>query len=80
MTCNVTQECPNDIWFLDIDCSNHMTRNKDFFSNLDTSIQYEVKLGNDIKVCVKGKGMIVVYIRDGDKRTIDAVYYVPILK
>ena len=37
-------------------------------------------MGNDIKVCVKGKGMIVVYIRDGDRRTIDDVYYVPSLK
>ena len=57
-----------------------MTGNKDLFSNLDTNIQCEVKLGNDIKVCVKGKGMIVVYTRDGDRRPIDDVYYVPSLK
>ena len=50
------------------------------FSNLDTSIQFEVKLGNDNKVCVKGKGMIGVYTRNGERRTIDDVYYVPSLK
>lgn len=77
MTCNVSQECLNDIWFLDTGCSNHMTRNKDLFSNLDTSIKSEAKLGNDIKVCVKGKGMIVVYTRYGDRIKIDDVYYVP---
>ena len=60
MTCNVTQECSNGIWFLDSGCSNHMTGNKDLFSNLDTNIQSEVKLGNDNKVCAIGKGMIVV--------------------
>lgn len=50
------------------------------FSNLDSSIQFEVKLGSSIKVCVKGKGVIVVYTRNGDRRTINYVYYVPSLK
>lgn len=31
MTCNMTQECLNDIWFLDRSCNDHMTGNKDFF-------------------------------------------------
>lgn len=57
-----------------------MTGNKYLFSNRDTSIQSKVKLGNDIKVCVKGKGMIVFNTRDGDTRTIDDGYYVPSLK
>lgn len=81
MTRNMTQECSNDILFLDSTCSNHITRNKDLFFNLDTNTQsFEVKLVNDIKVCLKCKGRIIVYTRDGDRRTTDDVYYVPIMK
>ena len=76
LTCNVTQESSKDIWFLDSACSNHMTGNKELFSSLDTSIQSEVKLGNDCKVKVNGKGVIVVYVKDGKRRTIHDVYYV----
>ena len=53
-----------------------MTRNKELFSSLDTIIQSEVKLGNDCKVKVNGKGVIVVYAKDGKRRTIHDVYYV----
>ena len=38
---------------------------------------YEVKLGNDGKVKVNGKGVIVVYAKNGKRRTIHDVYYVP---
>ena len=77
LTCNVTQESSKDIWFLDSVCSNHMTINKELFSSLDTSIQSEVKLGNDCKVKANGKGVIVVYAKDGKRRTIHDIYYVP---
>ena len=49
LTCNITQESSKYIWFLDSACSNHMTGNKELLSSLDTSIQSEVKLGNDCK-------------------------------
>ena len=62
-TCNVTQESSKYIWFLDNACNNHMTGNKELFSSIDTSIQSEVKLGNDCKVKVNGKGEIVVYAK-----------------
>ena len=54
-----------------------MTGNKELFSSLDTSIQSEVKLGNDYKVKVNGKGVIVVYAKYSKRRTIHDVYYVP---
>ena len=78
LTCNVTQESSKDIWFLDSACSNHMTKNKELFSSLEyTSIQFEVKLGNDSKVKVNGKGVIFVYAKNGEIITIHDVYYVP---
>ena len=53
-----------------------VTGNKELFSSLDTNIQSEVKLGNDCKVKVNGKGVIDVYVKNGEKRTIHDVYYV----
>ena len=38
-----------------------------------------MKLGNDYKVKVNGKGVIVVYTKNGKRRTIHDVYYVPSL-
>jgi hypothetical protein len=50
------------------------------FSSLDTNIQCEVKLGNDSKVSVNGKGVIHVYTKNDERRKIDDVYYVPGMK
>ncbi|XP_076885829.1 uncharacterized protein LOC143535478 [Bidens hawaiensis] len=43
------------IWFLDSACSNHMTGNKTWFSNLET-FSHSVKLGNDKRLEVQGVG------------------------
>jgi len=80
LTCNVTQESANDVWFLDSGCSNHMTGNKDLFSSIDTSIQSEVKLGNDCKVTVSGKGVVPVYTKKNEKMNMYDVYFVPGLR
>ena len=53
--CNIVQESPHDIWYLDSDCNNHMTGNLIFFSNLDISVQTIVTLGNNVQVTVLGK-------------------------
>jgi hypothetical protein len=57
-----------------------MTGNKNLFSSLDTNIQSEVKLGNDRKVRVNGKGVIPIYTKNDERRKIDDVYYVPNMK
>ena len=50
---------------------------RNYFQSLDASIQFEVKLGNDSKVKVNCKGLIVVYAKKDKIRTIHDVYYVP---
>ena len=54
--CNVVQESPHDIWYLDSGCSNHMTGTLNLFSSLDNSVQTDVTLGNNVQVNVLGKG------------------------
>ena len=57
-----------------------MSGNKEFFTNLDRSVQSKVKLGDDNKVPVNGKGMTNVFSKNGDKKHINDVYFVPGLK
>ena len=58
ITCNKAQESSKEVWFLDSGCSNHMSANKDMFANMDEFVLLEVKLGDDNKVVVMGKGSI----------------------
>ena len=50
------QECNKDILLLNSGCSNHMTREKSLFVNLDTSVKFDVILSDDkvVNVVVKG--------------------------
>lgn len=57
-----------------------MKKNKKMFSILHNSIKYKVKLGNDNKVHVIGKGMISVLTKNVEKRFILDVYFVLELK
>lgn len=64
----VETKITNDgVWFMDSRCSNHMCGNKVWFSNLNENFRHQVKLGNNYRIQVMGKGDITV---------ID-VYYVP---
>ena len=56
--CNVVQEIPHDIWYLDSSSNNHMTGNLNLFSNLDNSVQTNVTLGNNVDVTILGKYIV----------------------
>ncbi|KAB2605263.1 hypothetical protein D8674_004980 [Pyrus ussuriensis x Pyrus communis] len=45
-------------WFLDSGCSNHMCGREEFFCDLNKNLQDSVKLGNDARMEVQGKGSI----------------------
>ncbi|CAL2266688.1 unnamed protein product [Prunus armeniaca] len=68
-----------DTWYLDSDCSNHMSGNKLLFCYLDETFREDVKLGNNTSMCVIGKGNIKV-LMNNSMRTITGVFYVPALK
>lgn len=69
-----------NIWFLDMGCSNHMCGSKDLFFELDESVRFEVKFGNNASIPVMGKGKISISLKDGSQNFISDVFYVPSLQ
>ncbi|XP_076890504.1 uncharacterized protein LOC143541614 [Bidens hawaiensis] len=52
------EETRNCIWFLDSGCSNHMCGIRERFMNMDNSYSTTVKLGNNTRMAVSGRGSI----------------------
>ncbi|GAU39634.1 hypothetical protein TSUD_397220 [Trifolium subterraneum] len=69
----------NETWFLDSGCSNHMVGHKDWMFEFDETYSDYVKLGDDSRMAVKGKGNIKLCI-NGVVHVISNVYFVPGLK
>src|ERR1044072_738491 len=60
-TCHaVAAEKNENQWFLDTGCSNHLSGNKELFSNLDEKFHATVKLGDNSKLEVLGKGKVAI--------------------
>jgi hypothetical protein len=68
-----------EVWFLDSGCSNHMVETKDWLFDYDDSFRESVKLGDDSKMSVMGRGNLKLHI-GGIVQVISNVYYLPGLK
>lgn len=68
-----------EAWFVDSGCSNHMCGDKKMFSDFDGEFRHLVKLGNNTKMNVEGKGSVKLNI-NGVQHVVTEVYYVPDLK
>ncbi|GAU46070.1 hypothetical protein TSUD_180060 [Trifolium subterraneum] len=68
-----------EIWYLDSGCSNHMSGTKEWMHDFDDSFTESVKLGNDSKMAVMGKGNVKLMI-EGRIHVITVVYYIPGLR
>ena len=62
---NVVQESPHDMWYLYLGCNNHMAGNLNVFSNLDNSVQTNVRLGKNVRVMFFGKGIVGILTKQG---------------
>jgi hypothetical protein len=68
-----------DAWFLDSGCLNHMCGDKDMFYELNEEFRQLVKLGNNTRMTVLGKGKVKLFL-DGMQHMVTDVFYVPKLK
>jgi len=76
-TCLNTESKEDKVWLLDSECSNHMTGNRELFVEIDEGVLNFVILGDGKAERIKGKGVIIVHAKSGEKRYIHDVLYVP---
>ncbi|KAG7594649.1 Zinc finger CCHC-type [Arabidopsis thaliana x Arabidopsis arenosa] len=69
-----------NVWYLDNGASNHMTGILAYFSKLDESVTGKVRFGDDSLIDIKGKGSIVFVAKNGERRALHDVYYIPNLR
>ncbi|CAJ2647424.1 unnamed protein product [Trifolium pratense] len=76
---SIISDAKNELWFLDSGCSNHMVGNKNWLFEYDGTFKDSVKLGDDSKMAVEGKGNLKLHI-EGFTQVLTNVYYLPGLK
>ncbi|KAG6488357.1 hypothetical protein ZIOFF_049600 [Zingiber officinale] len=77
MVCHEKEKTQRHVWYLDTGCSNHMSGEKDTFSDLDETFRSSVKFGDNSTISVMGKGKLQekgyeIAIKEGVCRIQDA--------
>ena len=72
-------QVPYSVWFVVSGCSNHMTGMKEIFSDLDEAQRMIMRLGDNKKVQVEGKGIVAIKTIHGKVKVLENVQYVPSL-
>ena len=60
MACCAKEEANQNLWYLDISCSNHICGDKSACLELDESFRDTVKFRDNSKVSVMGKGKVTI--------------------
>ncbi|KAL0541197.1 hypothetical protein IC582_021236 [Cucumis melo] len=80
LACKGAKTCENSAWYLDSGTSNHICGSKSMFVELDESVGGDIVIGDATKISVKGKGRILINLKNGKHEFISNVYYVPNMK
>ena len=67
------------VWYLDSGYSNHMCGVREWFITFDDQFRQQVRLGDDRKMQVEGRGNLRLQI-NGATQVISSVYYIPGLR
>ncbi|XP_013700001.1 uncharacterized protein LOC106403752 [Brassica napus] len=70
----------DNVWYLDNGASNHMLGNRAYFAKIDERITGKVRFGDDSRIDIKRKGSIIFISKDGKKKILVDVYFIPDLK
>ena len=70
----------DNAWYLDTGASNHMCGKRSMFVELNKTVSGNVSFGDDSKIPVKGRGNILIFLKNGKHQFISNVYYVPNMK
>ncbi|XP_073360551.1 uncharacterized protein [Aegilops tauschii subsp. strangulata] len=68
------------VWYLDTGASNHMTGDKDQFSELSVSVGGTVQFGDGRTVDIAGRGTVLFELKNGGHKVLTDVYYILKLK
>lgn len=66
----------DEIWILDVVCSNHMIDKGDLFYAMDDSYKFKIIIEDDKAIQVEGMGSMEVSTKEDNKR-INDMYYIP---
>ncbi|XP_050888545.1 uncharacterized protein LOC127093652 [Lathyrus oleraceus] len=69
-----------DEWYLDSDCSTHMTGRKDWFVQINQAAKSKVKFADDTTLSAEGVGDILIGKRNVGYSRIKDVLYIPRIK
>lgn len=64
-------------WIFDTGTSNHMTRCRNAFSNLDLGVSGMVRFGDGSTVCIKGHGTVLFECKNGEHCTLSNTFFIP---
>jgi hypothetical protein len=67
-------------WCLDTGTTHHMTGQREFFTDLDSSVRGFMKFGDASGVDIKGVDSVVFTVASGEHRLLTGVYYIPALR
>ncbi|XP_034586755.1 uncharacterized protein [Setaria viridis] len=67
-------------WCLDTSATQHMIGQREFFTELDSSVRGTVKFGDASGVEIKGVGFVIFTTESGEHRLLTGVYYIPALR
>ena len=80
MVCHVNEATQQNMWYLDIGCSNHMCGDKKAFFELDESFRNTVKFGDNSIALVLEKVQVTIQTKGNSTHTISNVLFVLDLK